>query len=83
VEDGSYLRIQNVSLGYQLPVSLTSKAKLQQVRIYASAQNLFTFTKYLNFNPEVSNYEGPLTGGVDYGVYPLAKTFTLGINIGL
>lgn len=83
VEDGSYLRIQNVSLGYQLPTSLISKAKLQQVRIYASAQNLFTFTKYLNFNPEVSNYEGPLTGGVDYGVYPLAKTFTIGVNIGL
>lgn len=83
VEDGSYLRIQNVSLGYQLPASLISKAKLQQVRIYASAQNLFTFTKYLNFNPEVSNYEGPLTGGVDYGVYPLAKTFTVGVNIGL
>ncbi|WP_229213813.1 TonB-dependent receptor [Dyadobacter psychrotolerans] len=83
VEDGSYLRIQNVSLGYQLPASLVSKAKLQQVRIYASAQNLFTFTKYLNFNPEVSNYEGPLTGGVDYGVYPLAKTFTIGVNIGL
>jgi TonB-linked SusC/RagA family outer membrane protein len=83
VEDGSYLRIQNISIGYQLPSSLISKAKLQQVRIYASGQNLFTFTKYLNFNPEVSNYEGPLTGGVDYGVYPLAKTFTLGINIGL
>ncbi|CAG5012039.1 TonB-dependent receptor P3 [Dyadobacter sp. CECT 9275] len=83
VEDGSYLRVQNVSLGYQLPASLISKAKLQQVRIYASAQNLFTFTKYLNFNPEVSNYEGPLAGGVDYGVFPLAKTYTLGINIGL
>jgi TonB-linked SusC/RagA family outer membrane protein len=83
VEDGSYLRIQNISLGYQLPASLINKAKLQQVRVYASAQNLFTFTKYLNFNPEVSNYEGPLTGGVDYGVYPLAKTFTIGVNIGL
>ncbi|WP_229214289.1 SusC/RagA family TonB-linked outer membrane protein [Dyadobacter flavalbus] len=83
IEDGSYLRIQNVSLGYQLPASFINKARLSQVRIYASAQNLFTFTKYLNFNPEVSNYEGPLTGGVDYGVYPLAKTFTIGINIGL
>jgi TonB-linked SusC/RagA family outer membrane protein len=94
IEDASYLRIQNVSLGYQLPASLISKAKLQQVRIYASAQNLFTFTKYLNYNPEVSNYEGatvsttgtplpgPLAAGVDYGAYPLAKTFTLGINIG-
>jgi TonB-linked SusC/RagA family outer membrane protein len=83
VEDGSYLRVQNVSLGYQLPTSLIQRAKLQQVRIYASAQNLFTFTKYKGFNPEVSNYEGPLTGGVDYGVYPLAKTFTIGVNIGI
>ena len=95
VEDGSYLRIQNVSLGYQLPSSVISKLKLQQVRVYASAQNLFTFTKYLNFNPEVSNYEGatvattgtplpgPLASGVDYGSYPLARTFTIGINIGL
>jgi TonB-linked SusC/RagA family outer membrane protein len=94
IEDGSYLRIQNISLGYQLPASLISKAKLQQVRVYASAQNLFTFTKYLNYNPEVSNYEGatvattgtplpgPLASGVDYGSYPLAKTFTIGINIG-
>nr|WP_295922307.1 TonB-dependent receptor [uncultured Dyadobacter sp.] len=94
VEDGSYLRIQNVSLGYQLPAAWISKARLQQVRIYASAQNLFTFTKYLNYNPEVSNYEsatiattgtplpGPLAAGVDYGSYPLARTFTVGINLG-
>ncbi|WP_142687957.1 TonB-dependent receptor [Chitinophaga polysaccharea] len=82
VEDGSYLRIQNISLGYKLPKSVINRLKLQQVRIYASAQNLYTWTKYLNFNPEVSNYEGPLTGGVDYGSYPLAKTVTFGINVG-
>lgn len=82
VEDGSYLRIQNVSLGYRLPKSVIDRLKLQQVRIYASVQNLYTWTKYLNYNPEVSNYEGPLTGGVDYGSYPLARTVTFGINIG-
>lgn len=82
VEDGSYLRIQNVSLGYKLPKSVTDRIRLQQVRIYASVQNLYTWSKYLNFNPEVSNYEGALTGGVDYGSYPLARTMTLGINIG-
>lgn len=82
VEDGSYLRIQNVSLGYKLPQSVIHRLKLQQVRIYASAQNLHTWTKYTNFNPEVSNYEGPLTGGVDYGSYPLARTVTFGINVG-
>lgn len=82
VEDGSYLRLQNISLGYKLPKSVISRLKLQQVRIYASAQNLYTWTNYLNYNPEVSNYEGPLTGGVDYGSYPLAKTVTFGINVG-
>lgn len=82
VEDGSYLRIQNVSLGYKLPKSVISRLKLQQVRVYASAQNLYTWTNYTNFNPEVSNYEGPLTGGVDYGSYPLARTVTFGINVG-
>lgn len=83
IEDASYLRIQNISLGYSLPESVLSKIKVSRVRIYGSAQNLFTFTKYLNYNPEVSNYEGPLTGGVDYGVFPLAKTFTIGLNLSL
>lgn len=82
VEDGSYLRIQNISLGYQLPKNWLDKARIQQARIYLSAQNLHTWTDYLNYNPEVSNYEGPLTGGVDYGFYPLAKTFTIGVNLG-
>ncbi|RYZ47706.1 MAG: SusC/RagA family TonB-linked outer membrane protein, partial [Sphingobacteriales bacterium] len=82
VEDASYLRIQNLTLGYRLPASLIKQAKLQQVRVYLSAQNLYTFTDYLGYNPEVSNYEGALTGGVDYGSFPLARTFSVGINIG-
>lgn len=82
VEDGSYLRIQNVTLGYRLPASVINRLKLQQVRVYLSAQNLYTWTKYLGYNPEVSNYEGPLTGGVDYGSFPLARTISAGINIG-
>lgn len=82
VEDGSYLRIQNVTLGYRLPASVINRLKLQQVRIYLSAQNLYTWTDYLGYNPEVSNYEGPLTGGVDYGAFPLARTLSAGINIG-
>lgn len=82
VEDASYLRIQNISLGYKLPTELINKAKIQQARIYVSAQNLYTWTKYLNYNPEVSNYEGPLSAGIDYGTYPLARTITVGINVG-
>lgn len=84
VEDASYLRIQNVTLGYRLPTSIVNRWKLQQIRIYLSAQNLHTWTNYKGYNPEVSNYEGSaLTGGVDYGSFPLARTISAGINIGL
>lgn len=83
VEDGSYLRIQNLTLGYRLSSAIVSRLKLQQVRVYVSAQNLHTWTKYMGYNPEVSNYEGALTGGVDYGSFPLSRTVSAGINIGL
>ncbi|QMW04378.1 TonB-dependent receptor [Spirosoma foliorum] len=82
VEDASYVRIQNVNLGYRLPTKLLNKIKIQQLRVYVSAQNLYTWTKYLNYNPEVSNYESPLSAGIDYGAYPLARTYTFGINVG-
>lgn len=88
VEDGSFLRIQNVTLGYQIPENIIGKIKLQSARIYVSAQNLVTWSDYLGYNPEVSNYEtssgqtSALTGGVDYGSYPVAKTFIIGINLG-
>jgi TonB-linked SusC/RagA family outer membrane protein len=83
VEDGSYVRIQNISLGYQVPRNVLDKLRLRQVRLYMSAQNLHTWSKYLNYNPEVSTYEDPLTSGVDYGTYPLAKTIIFGLNLGI
>lgn len=97
VEDASYLRINNISLGYQIPTAMMQRLRVQQARVYLSVQNAYTWTKYLNYNPEVSNYEAstpvtnntgttvigsPLTGGVDYGAYPLARTYTIGINLG-
>ncbi|GAB3993601.1 TonB-dependent receptor [Spirosoma daeguense] len=82
VEDGSYFRIRNITLGYNVPNTLTQKIKVQSVRIYAGVQNPLTVSKYLGYNPEVSGYEGPLTGGVDYGSYPLARTYTIGLNLG-
>lgn len=97
VEDASYLRINNITLGYQLPKKTLQRLMVQQARVYLSVQNAYTWTKYLNYNPETSNYEAstpvannaggtvtgsPLTGGVDYGAYPLARTYTLGINLG-
>jgi len=82
VEDGSFLRIQNITLGYKIPQMLLEKVKIQSARIYLSAQNPVTWSKYLGYNPEVSGYEGALTGGVDYGSYPLANTFIIGLNLG-
>ncbi|GAB2790466.1 TonB-dependent receptor [Rhabdobacter roseus] len=81
IESASYFRIRNITLGYQVPRALSERIKIQNARVYAGVQNALTFTKYLGFNPEVSGYEGALTGGVDYGSYPLARTYTIGLNL--
>ena len=81
IEDGSYLRLQNLSLGYTIPQSLSQKANISKLRLYVSGQNLFTWTKYSGYNPEVSLSSDSLTPGVDYGTYPLARTFMIGLNI--
>jgi len=77
VENGSYLRVKNVTLGYTLPVSLVKKVKISTARFYISAQNLFTITKYSGFDPEVG------TNGIDNNVYPVTRTFTVGVNLGI
>ncbi len=82
VESASYFRIRNITLGYTVPRAVLQKIKLQTLRLYAGVQNALTVSKYLAYNPEVSGYEGPLTGGVDYGSYPLARTYTIGLNLG-
>ena len=76
VENGSYLRIKNLTLGYTLPVSLTEKAHLSSVRVYASGLNMYTFTEYTGFDPEVG------TSGIDNNVYPVTATYSFGVNIG-
>ena len=81
VEDGSYLRIKNITMGYTLPKNILQKTFIQSLRIYASVQNAFTFTKYEGYNPEVTNRTTTTTIGEDYGVYPLARVYTLGFNI--
>ena len=83
VEDGSFLRIRNVTLGYNLPASVAKSLKVANARLSFTVQNLHTFTKYEGYNPEVS-MEGanPLMPGVDSGGYPLARTFMFGLNFG-
>ena len=84
VEDGSFLRLRNVTLGYNLPRTLATVAHLRSARLYVSAQNWLTVTKYTGYNPEVSAFgQDNLSVGVDRGSYPLAKTFIVGLNIGL
>ena len=81
IEDGSFLRLKTLQLGYNFSGSLLKKASINSVRLYASAQNIITWTKYTGFDPEVSAYNSALTPGFDYSVYPRAKTFTLGLNV--
>ena len=82
IESGSYLRIQNVSLGYSLPKSLVSKAKVAAARFYISAQNLHTFTKYSGYDPELGALNNSVTFmNVDNGHYPIPRTYTIGANI--
>ncbi len=84
VENASYLRLRNVSLGYNLPKSVLDKIRVNRLKLYVSAANLLTVTKYSGYNPEGNAY-GSSTNvvGVDDGNYPQTKTFLVGINIGL
>ena len=80
VEDASYLRIQNLQLGYSLNPKYSEKAGITKVRVYAGVNNLYTFTKYKGFDPGASN-GAPIGGGIDYGFYPIPRTYMLGLNI--
>lgn len=77
VEDGSYIRVKNVTLGYTLPTQLLKKIQLSTARLYISAQNLFTITKYGGFDPEIG------TSGIDNSVYPVTRTISVGVNLGI
>lgn len=81
VTDASYIRINNITLGYSLPENLFNQISLSHARIYFQVQNLATFTDYAGYNPEVSETSNPLEPGKDFGGYPVARTYTLGFNI--
>jgi TonB-linked SusC/RagA family outer membrane protein len=80
VEDGSFMRIKNIQLGYTLPTTLTEKIGARKLRIYVAANNLATFTKYKGYDPDFSTFN-PVVSGIDYGYYPQAKTFMAGLNL--
>lgn len=82
IEDGSYLRIQNIAIGYNLPERWMKSVKASSARIYLSAQNLYTFTKYSGYDPEIGSFnKSVLSQNVDNGHYPNPRTFTIGANI--
>ncbi len=82
VEDGSYVKIKNIQLGYNFPSSTYSKLGLSSLRVYAQAKNAFTFTDYTGYDPEISNGGGPvLDTGVDRGTYPSPRIISLGLNL--
>ena len=82
VEDGSFLRINNITLGYTVPKRIATKCHLQNLRIYATVYNIYTLTGYSGFDPEVSTLRSsPLTPGVDYSAYPKSFSMIFGINI--
>ncbi|MBR1541886.1 MAG: TonB-dependent receptor [Bacteroidaceae bacterium] len=82
VEDGSYIRLQNISLSYTLPRAWVKHAFLNSVKVYCNIQNLFTITKYDGFDPEVGSLRGTaLLNGVDYSRYPSPRIYTVGLNI--
>jgi len=82
IEDGSYVRLKNLTLGYRFPNSLAEKVKLSGGRIYFSAQNLITITNYTGYDPEVSRFRQSNTSpGVDAGSYPTSRAYTLGFNL--
>ena len=75
IEDGSYLKIKNITLGYTLPKRISERVKISAARVYVSCQNLATFTKYTGFDPEVPS------NGIDFNVYPVTRTVSAGINV--
>ena len=85
IEDGSYLRLKNIMLGYNIPAnslqSLTRGA-VSSFRLYVSAQNLFTLTNYKGWDPEIGSKNTTLTNGIDYGQYPNPRSFQFGVQVG-
>ena len=84
VEDGSFLRIKNITLGYTFPKALLNKAKIENLRVYVNIQNLYTFTKYTGYDPEVGASTSDSTGltyGLDNGRYPSPAMYSFGLNI--
>ena len=81
IEDGSFLRVKNITLGYTLPTVFAKKMSIERLRMYVSANNLITFTNYSGYDPEVSVRHSALTPGLDFSSYPRSASFHFGVNV--
>jgi hypothetical protein len=85
VEDGSYLRLNTLTIGYTVPRNVSQRIGMSQLRFYASGSNLFVWTNYSGYDPEVSTTRSSsysaLTPGVDFSAYPRSRSFTFGVNV--
>jgi hypothetical protein len=80
IQDGSFVRIRNLVLGYTLPVEWSKKIYMQKLRVYVKADNLYTWTKYTGYTPEIGSGD-VLSAGIDYGIYPITAVYSVGINL--
>ena len=83
IEDASFLRLKNVQLGYSFPTKMLKNLKIRSLRVYVSAQNIWTWTKYTGYDPEVSTRNSAMTRGFDYSSYPRTRSYTFGVKLGL
>lgn len=81
VEDGSYLRLRSLMLGYTLPADIAKRLHVGKVRVYVSGQNLFTITGYSGLDPEIGEQNGATASGIDLGTYPSTRNYTIGLNV--
>ena len=81
VEDGSFVRLKNLTIGYSFPKNVTDRLSLSGIRIYATGNNIATITNYSGFDPEVTTTDNTVSAGVDSGVYPVARSFGFGAII--
>ncbi len=79
IQDGSFVRLRNITLGYTLPQNITDALTISKLRLYVSAENLYTFTRYKGYDPEIGG--GVFDNGIDRGIYPQARTIMTGISV--
>jgi TonB-linked SusC/RagA family outer membrane protein len=80
IQDGSFIRLRSVTLGYTLPARLSQRAFMQQLRVYVKGSNLFTLTRFTGYTPEIGSYD-VLSNGIDYGAYPITSVYSVGVNL--